>query len=301
MNANAIRKDKKEEGLAKRRNLGAEVTPAEEDPTDIGTSLITTEQKKTYTTADIPNLFAGMKSSDISVQIDCLRGFRRLLSLEKNAPVKQCIACGAVPLFVEFLQRNDSTELQFEAAWVLTNIASSEETEVIVTCNAIPHLVNLLLSPNADIREQVNNNKLFLLSHIIFDKTAPSSLSQHLFFFKILHNFSTWLYILLLHNFILILFCFMLFLDQFVLNIYLTMNALSSYVIIILHSFYFFNFLPLPPIRHYFCFQFHILQVTHRIILLCQIVIFFSLNVLLIVLTECMVSWQCSRRRTKTP
>lgn len=129
----------------------------ETDFADSSIVQIDNDQKKKYTTADIPSLLSGMKSSDIAVQIENLRGFRRLLSLEKNAPVKQCIACGAVPLFVEFLQRNDNTELQFEAAWVLTNIASSDETEVIVTCNAIPHLVNLLLSPNADIREQVSH------------------------------------------------------------------------------------------------------------------------------------------------
>ena len=154
-NVSAIRKDKKEEGLAKRRNLGVEAA-SEIDFANTGIAQVEPDQKKGYTTADIPSLLTGMKSSDIAVQIDSLRGFRRLLSLEKNAPVKQCIACGAVPIFVEFLQRNDNTELQFEAAWVLTNIASSDETEVIVTCNAIPHLVNLLLSPNADIREQVS-------------------------------------------------------------------------------------------------------------------------------------------------
>jgi importin subunit alpha-6/7 len=155
-NVCAIRKDKKEEGLAKRRNLG-EVANQENEHTELATfgAELNTAAKRVYTVADIPTLLAGLQSPEVSVQVDCVRGFRRLLSLEKHAPVKQCINCGAVPFFVQFLQRHENTELQFEAAWVLTNIASSEETEVIVKYDAIPHLVNLLLSPNADIREQV--------------------------------------------------------------------------------------------------------------------------------------------------
>lgn len=158
-NAIALRKDKKEEGLSKRRNLGAEApTIVLEDIAGTVTTVTTSADTAKYTKADIPRLLAGLHSADVTIQVECLRGFRRLLSLEKNAPVQQCIACGAVPIFVELLQRNDSSELQFEAAWVLTNIASSEETEIIVKYNAIPHLVNLLLSPNADIREQVRTS-----------------------------------------------------------------------------------------------------------------------------------------------
>ena len=152
--ATTIRKDKKEEGLAKRRNVGAETSDV---ILEVFGSEISAATQKVYTVADIPNMKLGLQSADVSVQVDCLRGFRRLLSLEKNSPVKQCIACGAVPLFVQFLQRLENTELQFEAAWVLTNIASSDETEIVVKCNAIPHLVNLLLSTNSDIREQVNH------------------------------------------------------------------------------------------------------------------------------------------------
>jgi importin subunit alpha-6/7 len=160
-NVCAIRKDKKEEGLAKRRNLG-EVANQENEHTELATfgAELNTAAKRVYTVADIPTLLAGLQSPEVSVQVDCVRGFRRLLSLEKHAPVKQCINCGAVPFFVQFLQRHENTELQFEAAWVLTNIASSEETEVIVKYDAIPHLVNLLLSPNADIREQVRSAEI---------------------------------------------------------------------------------------------------------------------------------------------
>ena len=161
-NAIALRKDKKEEGLSKRRNLGAEAAVIVEEVA--GVQAVKPVADK-YTNLDVPRLLVGLVSTDISVQIESLKGFRRLLSQEKNAPVAKCISCGALPLFVAFLQRTDSVELQFEAAWVLTNIASSEHTNAIVKCDAIPHLVNLLLSPNADIREQVHRisfSNLFL-------------------------------------------------------------------------------------------------------------------------------------------
>ena len=45
--------------------------------------------------------------------------------------------------------------LQMEAAWVLTNIAASDYTLLVAECGAVPRLVELLESPNANIRHQV--------------------------------------------------------------------------------------------------------------------------------------------------
>lgn len=142
----SVRKERKDEGLSKRRNISGVVSTISEPPEN---TVLTHQDGQ-----NIPGLVLCMNSPDPTVQLDGLRRFRRLLSAERNPPVEACIKSGAVPLIVEFLKRMDFPELQFEAAWALTNIASTSFTSTVVAHNALPLLVLLLSSPIADVREQ---------------------------------------------------------------------------------------------------------------------------------------------------
>jgi len=104
----------------------------------------------------IPSLSQMLLSMDATAQFNSTQQFRKLLSIQENPPIEQVIQAGVVPRFVEFLKEVNRPELQFEAAWVLTNIASGSalQTRCVVEHGALPIFVQLLQSPNDDVREQ---------------------------------------------------------------------------------------------------------------------------------------------------
>lgn len=160
-----IRKTKKEDRLTKRRqaissNANEDFGIMENNNMFEGNGpAMTMTSSHTSAAASIeqlPQLVQGIMGHDTNVQTDYTTQFRRLLSIEKNPPIQQVIDAGVVPRFIEFLSRDDSPALQFEAAWALTNIASgtSENTQVVIEYGAVPIFVRLLSSPNDDVREQ---------------------------------------------------------------------------------------------------------------------------------------------------
>ncbi|CAL5410873.1 unnamed protein product [Camellia sinensis] len=104
----------------------------------------------------IPLMVQGVWSEDPAVQIEATTQFRKLLSIECSPPIDEVIKAGVVPRFVEFLGRQDLPQLQFEAAWALTNVACGtlEHTRVVIEYGAVPKFVLLLSSASDDVREQ---------------------------------------------------------------------------------------------------------------------------------------------------
>ncbi|PVG04767.1 putative SRP1-importin alpha [Serendipita vermifera] len=140
-----IRRQKREENLAKRRNL----YPSDANGVD------SDDEAAGEWEAQGPQLAQGVFSGDLPQQIEATARIRRLLSKEDNPPIEQVIRAGLIPAFVEFLKHPDQ-QLQFESAWALTNVASgtSEQTQLIINHGAVQPLVQLLSSPSPEVREQ---------------------------------------------------------------------------------------------------------------------------------------------------
>lgn len=132
-------------------------------------------------------MIAGIRGSDSSLHFQCTQACRKLLSRERHPPIDDIIKAGVLPYLAKFLDYNDrfvwafycffawaqvrklvagveplrlvsnsSTELQFEAAWALTNVASgnSDQTRAVVREGAVAPFIRLLSSPHQNVAEQ---------------------------------------------------------------------------------------------------------------------------------------------------
>ncbi|XP_053713361.1 importin subunit alpha-1-like isoform X2 [Synchiropus splendidus] len=141
-----LRKAHKDENLLKRRNIKLSSFPDEE-------ALSPEFVPDDVASISIDDIIENVNSDDREAQTRGCQAARKLLSHERNPPLKEIIDAGLLSRFVLFLGMDDEPKLQFEAAWALTNIASWHAQQV-VEHGAVPSFIALLSSPRLHISEQ---------------------------------------------------------------------------------------------------------------------------------------------------
>ena len=92
-------------------------------------------------------------SNDPAEQLAGVTAIRRLLAKEHKPPVEPVIKAGIIPRLIEFIT-SPNVKIALEAAWAVTNVASTEHTSVVVSLGALPSLVQGMMSADANVREQ---------------------------------------------------------------------------------------------------------------------------------------------------
>jgi hypothetical protein len=173
-----IRKTKREEELSKRRSINEGINQSIPAPVNLGYADDSSYQKihpihtniNSNQSNDLNVLANMIFSEDRNMQYEGTQGYRKLLSIEKTPPIDEVIKTNAIARFVEFLERYDYPQLQFESAWALTNVASgtSEHTNVVIDNGAVPIFCRLLKCSEIEIREQA----VWALGNIAGDSPA---------------------------------------------------------------------------------------------------------------------------------
>ena len=153
----SIRRQKKMQALKRRRHI-PDLTPEEQEQVVSNTGFSVNANTGAHQVEQLPQLMDQLRYGDGQRQLEATTMFRKLLSIEKTPPIDLVIEAGAVPIFIAFLDEHDFPQLQFEAAWALTNIASgkTEHTKIVIENGAVQPLIGLLSSGNDDVREQVS-------------------------------------------------------------------------------------------------------------------------------------------------
>lgn len=137
---------KKEESLMKKRK---------EKATDNENQTNETSYDLNFGDLDLVGIQKSLKSNDFDKKLNSTIKIRKFLS-KKNPIIETIIEANLIPIFISFLEDDTEPLLQFEAAWILTNIAagSSEQTLVLVREGAVKPLIRLLENSKTQLKEQ---------------------------------------------------------------------------------------------------------------------------------------------------
>lgn len=177
-----LRRQKRDDVLSKRRTMNS-IEDEQDMNSEMTVNNSSTAAFGTIGSLDQPNgsdggdlcitheiLEALRQNDNEQALIESAQRVRKILSKEPQPPFDEVIQSGLLPRLVELLDRYDNTTIQFEVAWILTNICSgtSEQTQTVVNHGAVPKLVELLNSPDMRVREQA----VWALGNIIGDCAA---------------------------------------------------------------------------------------------------------------------------------
>lgn len=117
----SLRKQKKEQGLAKRRNTASSASASASsvsggESAAPSSSAAPGAKPRTPSAEDVPELTQALSKADPSARVEAARGLRKVLSLESDPPVTEVIQAGAMPLLVNCLGAVSNTDLQVGSA-----------------------------------------------------------------------------------------------------------------------------------------------------------------------------------------
>ncbi|EDO16955.1 hypothetical protein Kpol_1041p13 [Vanderwaltozyma polyspora DSM 70294] len=165
-----LRKAKRDEALAKRRNFAAPVNgPMADSDDEDDEGSVADKQFYEQLQLELPAMIQQIHSNDMQEQLAATVKFRQILSREHHPPIELVIKSGVVPTLVNFMNENQPEMLQLEAAWALTNIASgsSSQTRVVVEAGAVPLFIQLLYTGSVEVQEQA----IWALGNVAGDST----------------------------------------------------------------------------------------------------------------------------------
>ena len=143
-----IRKKEKEEQMSRRRKLV-------ELSSDIPGNKICLNNVP-INAENIPQFASHLSSEDPLIVAEATIAIRKILSVDRNPPIAEVLQAGVLPRLKELLADKSRPNVQLEACWALTNIASgsSDQTQAVVESGVVPLFVELLGSCDTTLQEQ---------------------------------------------------------------------------------------------------------------------------------------------------